>query len=143
RLGPEVHQQIFQDLIAQARQHGLVKDRLRLKDATHVLANIAVPSTLALVAQARDRLLEAARPYAPQRVEEEEAEVQRLRSATADLPDEKRLVQRVAHLRTLVAWVQEWLPPGEAPVPERDLTRQRLRQAWELAQKILQDRSDP
>ena len=65
RLGPETHQRVFQDLVGQARQLGLVKDRLRLKDATHVLANIAVPSTLALVAQVRDRLLEAAEPFDP------------------------------------------------------------------------------
>ena len=45
RLGPEAHQRVFQELITQARQQGLVKDRLRLKDATHVLANIAVPTT--------------------------------------------------------------------------------------------------
>jgi transposase len=143
RLGTQAHQQIFQDLIAQARQLGLVKDRLRLKDATHVLANIAVPSTLTLVAQARDQLLEAALPYAPQRVAEEEAEVQRLRSATADLPDEKRLAHRVAHLRTLVAWVEELLPPGDPAAAGQEPAQPRLRQALNLAHKILRDRDDP
>ena len=65
RLGPERHQALFDHLGAQAREYGLIRDRLRLKDATHVLANIAVPSTLRLVAQTRQRLWDAARPYAP------------------------------------------------------------------------------
>jgi transposase len=143
RLGPETHQRVFQELISQARQKGLIKDRLRLTDATHVLANIAVPTTLVLVAQARGQLLDAALPYAPERVEKEQAEVIRLRSATADLPDVERLAHRVAYLRTLVSWAEELLPPGEPAVPELDPERQRLRQALDLAHKILHDRDNP
>jgi transposase len=143
RLGPEIHQQIFQDLIAQARRLGLVKDRVRLKDATHVLANIAVPSTLTLVAQARDRLLEAAAAFAPERVAQERDELQRLRTATADWPDAQRLAHRVAHLRAVVAWTDALLPPADPMVPEPDPARQRLRQALDLAHKILRDRDDP
>ena len=41
RLGVEGHQRVFHALLSQARAHGLVKDRLRIKDATHVLADIA------------------------------------------------------------------------------------------------------
>src|SRR5216683_1586820 len=58
RLGTARHQALFDQLVTQAREYGLVRDRLRLKDATHVLANIAVPSTLRLVAQTRQRLLD-------------------------------------------------------------------------------------
>jgi transposase len=143
RLGPETHKKVFQELIGQARQKGLVKDRLRLTDATHVLANIAVPTTLVLVARTRGQLLDAALPYAPERVAQEEAEVIRLRSATADLPDVERLAHRVAHLRTLVAWAEELLPPGEPAVPELDPERLRLRQALDLAHKVLHDRDHP
>jgi transposase len=143
RLGPEIHQQIFQDLIAQARRLGLVQDRVRLKDATHVLANIAVPSTLTLVAQARDRLLEAAAAFAPERVAQEREELARLRTATADLPDPQRLVHRVAHLRAVVAWTDALLPRADPMVPEHDPARLRLRQALDLAHKILHDRDDP
>ena len=62
RVGMERHQALFDQCVTQAREQGLVRDRLRLNDATHVLANIAVPSTLQLVAQTRQRLLDAARP---------------------------------------------------------------------------------
>ena len=41
----EGSQKFFDELVGQARGLGLVKDRLRLKDATHIIANIAVPST--------------------------------------------------------------------------------------------------
>ena len=62
RVGVERHQALFDQGVTQAREQGLVRDRLRLKDATPVIANIAVPSTRQLVAQTRQRLLEAARP---------------------------------------------------------------------------------
>jgi transposase len=143
RLGPEAHRQIFQDLIAQARQHGLVKDRLRLKDATHVLANIAVPSTLTLVAQVRDQLLAAIDPYVPHRARQERAEVQRLQVATADLADAQRLVHAVDHLRTIVAWVEGWLAAAGPAPPAGDPARSRLDRSLALAHKVLHDRDDP
>lgn len=69
RLGVEGHRAIFEEVVAQARQYGLVKDRLRLKDATHVIADVAIPTTLALLAQTRDKLLLAAEPFDPLRVD--------------------------------------------------------------------------
>ena len=54
RLGVDGFRRVFDQTIAHARAEGLVKERLRLKDATHVLANIDVPCTLALVSLTRD-----------------------------------------------------------------------------------------
>ena len=48
RLGAERFERVFNEILRQARAQGLVKDRLRLKDAPHVIANIAIPSTLRL-----------------------------------------------------------------------------------------------
>jgi transposase len=62
RLGSVRHRRLFDQVVGQAREYGLVHDRLRRKDATHVVANIAVPTTLQVVAQARQRLLESAHP---------------------------------------------------------------------------------
>src|SRR5256885_6287588 len=95
RLGPTRHQEVFDTLVAQARAHGLIKDRLRLKDATHLLANIALPSTLALVAQTRQRLLATAQPYDGPRVAAEEQQAQQIHDTTADLSGEERPLQRV------------------------------------------------
>ena len=68
RLGKEGFRKIFRQVVGIAREHGLVKDRLRIKDATHVLANVAIPTTLGLVAQVRDKLLKSAKPFDAVRV---------------------------------------------------------------------------
>lgn len=138
RLGLERYQGIFDEIVAQARSHGLVKDRLRLKDATHVIANIAVPSTLALVAQIRDRLLDSAAPYAPERVAAEQATAVEIRQATADLSDRERLVHRVEHLRRIVHWADA-LSAQLGAVEATDAVRARFEQVLALAHKVLSD----
>jgi len=115
RVGAERFTQIFNEILRQARTHGLVKDRLRLKDATHVIANIALPSALRVVAQAREQLLTAAEGVAASEVAAHRAQVEVVRAATTDLSEEQRLLARVTHLRELVAWGEQW--------------QQRLRQA--------------
>ena len=143
RLGRERHQGLFDQVVTQAREHGLMPDRLRLTDAPHMVANIAVPTTLQLVAQSRQRLLESARPYWPAQVAQEETEAERLRQVTADLKDVERLVARVAHLQTIVLWadrLQQELGPAPAP-PER--VRQAFAAALALAHRVLADRDDP
>jgi transposase len=142
RLGTARHQQLFDDIVGQARERGLVKDRLRLKDATHVLANIAIPSTIALVAQTRDRLLEALCPFAAECVAGERQQLEVIRTATADLSGEERLLQRVAHLRAVVAWADE-VPAGQLFANGLPAQQQALQVALQVAHKVLADRDDP
>jgi transposase len=134
RLGPTKHQEVFDALVAQARAQGLVKDRLRLKDATHILANIAIPSTIQLVAQIRERLLQAARAHAPEHVAEEERHALHIRQTTTDLSGEERLLQRVTHLRSIVTWADELVRQAPAAV-DAELT-----DALGLAHQVLADR---
>lgn len=142
RLGPDRLQQVFDNLVGQARQLGLVKDRLRLKDATHIIANIAVPSTIRLVAETRDQLLEALRPFAAARVAEEEERAEAIRVGTEDARDEERLLQRVTHFRAVLAWADD--VPAQADFALRDTkTQERLRHALALAHKVLADRDAP
>jgi transposase len=142
RLGVERHQQIFDALVGQAREHGLVKDRLRLKDATHVIANIAIPTAIVLVAQSRERLLQALAPWAAEEVEQQRQRAVQIRQNTADLSGEERLLQRVAHLRELVAWAQAVC--DSAPFTAAAPTEQApLQQALTIATKVLDDRDDP
>jgi hypothetical protein len=105
-----------------------------------VIANIAVPSTLALVAQTRDKLLAAAEPFDPIRVEGERVNVELLRASTAGQTDEQRLVSRVTHLREILAWVDAQKPPEDA---EQEGAWQALGEQRRLAHKILADREDP
>src|SRR6476659_9654944 len=123
RLGVERFTRIFNEILRQARAQGLVKDRLRLKDATHLIANIAIPSTLRLVAQTRAQLLSAAESFAAAEVAAHRAQVEVIRAATADLSEEQRLLARVTHLRELVGWGEQW--------------QQRLRQAAERARPLV------
>jgi transposase len=142
RLGADKHQQLFDAIVGQARAQGLIKDRLRLKDATHVLANIAIPATIALVSQTRTRLLEALMPFAAERVAQEQRHAEQIRAATADLSGEERLLQRVAHLRALLLWAQE----VQASVPSSEAAtraQQALATAVALTDKVLADRADP
>jgi transposase len=144
RLGEAKYQSVFAGIVEQARSLGLVKDRLRLKDATHVIANIAIPATIRLVAQTRQRLLEAVRPLAPERVIQEEARAQAIHTATLDLEEPERLLQRVTHLRAIVLWVEpllQDLPAHSSDPPAR--LRQALEEALHLAHKVLADREDP
>jgi transposase len=142
RLGAERFARIFQEILRQARLAGLVKDRLRLKDATHVLANIAVPATIQLVAQIRTQLLEAAVCFAPDEVAAQCQQADQIRQATADLKDEARLLRRVEHLRELVAWGDQWLArltqarPPLCSQPQQE----RFETALKLAHKVLRDR---
>jgi hypothetical protein len=55
-----------------------------------VIANIAVPSTIRLVAQTRDQLLDALQPFAPGRVAEEQQQAQAICLGTQDGKDEER-----------------------------------------------------
>lgn len=142
RLGDQKIEAIFQEVLRQARAAGLVKNRLRLKDATHLIASIAVPATIRLVAEIRDKLLEAAESFAPAEVTAHQQEALEIRQASADLPDQARLLKRVEHLRTLVDWAATWqerlemgAPPVSPAVYENFVTR------LEQARKILNDRT--
>ena len=142
RLGEERHRRLFEAVVAQARSQGLVKDRLRLKDATHILANVAVLSATQLVAQTRTRLLKSAKPYAAERVEQEEVEAQQIRVWSEDLKDEERLLARVEHLRRIVKWadaLQTQLGSSHAG----DGKRRRFDEALALAHRILDQSDDP
>ena len=142
RLGPERLQQLFDAVVGQARRLGLVKDRLRLKDATHIIANIAVPSTIRLVAETRDQLLDALRPLAPARVAEEEAQAEIIRQRTADAKDAECLVQRVSHLRAVLGWADD-VPAQDVFAQQPAAAQEKVRHVLTLAHKILADRDHP
>jgi len=145
RLGEERFTKVFNEVLRQARQKGLVKDRLRLKDATHVIADIAIPSTIRLVAQTRTQLLEAARVFAADQVGAHSARADQVRQTTADLKNEQRLSARVEHLREIVCWADDWArrleqssTEGAPLIPEKQ--QEAFGQALKLAHKVLNDR---
>jgi transposase len=142
RVGAARMQEIFHVVLGRARELGLVRNRLRLKDATHIIATIAVPSTIRLVAETRDTLLEAVRPFAADRADEETLRAEEIHLASDDLPDPERLRRRVTHLRAVLAWADN-VPTSPAFAGAAPATQEKLRSALRLAHKVLADRDDP
>jgi hypothetical protein len=108
RLGEERFTRVFNEIVRQARAQGLVKERLRLKEATPLSATVALPSPVRVVAQTRERLLTAAEGFAATEVAAPRAQVAAVRATTADVAEEQRLRARVPHLRELVRWGEPW-----------------------------------
>jgi len=145
RLGTERFERVFNAILRQARAQGLVKDRLRVKDATPLIANIAIPSTLRLVAQTRAQLLTAAEGFAASEVAAHRAQGEVVRAATVDLPDEQRLLARGTHLRELVGWGEQWRQRlreavARAPAGVSEEQAGAFRAALAVAHKVLNDR---
>jgi transposase len=139
RVGVERFAQIFQELISQAREAGLVKDRLRLKDATHMLADVADVRPLQLAAQVRERLLNAANPLFADWVAQQRVHLETLRQTTAEFAADERLTARVEHLRALAAQLRERLA-SLPQTPPTEKAHARLRRALQLVDKMLADR---
>ncbi len=142
RIGAERFEKVFQDLVTQAREMGLVKDRLRLKDATHMFADVAEVRPLALVAQVRDRLLMAALPLFPAWLKEQQIQIELFRKTTAEFPDQERLAARVEYVREMAAQLRD-LAASLPTATEVEPKRQRLQKALEVADKLLADCADP
>ena len=140
RLGVKGFREVFRQVVREARDHGVVKDRLRIKDATHVIGNLAVPTALALVAQTRDKLLTAAEPFAPQLVAGEWVNLEMLREATKQKNPTERLVTRLALLREILVWVDNVTPPEK---PDTNGAWRAFLSQRDLAHKILDDQEHP
>ena len=59
RLGEERFEKIFDEFVQQCQEKGLLQEKLKLIDATHIIADVAVPTTVSLLREGRKRLLQA------------------------------------------------------------------------------------
>lgn len=57
RLGEERFERLFERVVEQAQEAGLLQERLKIVDATHLIADVAVPNAVNLLRQARRRVL--------------------------------------------------------------------------------------
>lgn len=57
RLGEERFKRLFDDVVLKAKEKGLIKDTLKILDATHIIADIAIPSTVNLLRHGRRRII--------------------------------------------------------------------------------------
>jgi IS5 family transposase len=73
RLGQGRVERFFNKINEQAKSKGLLVGRHKMMDATHVIANVAIPSTVGLLRQAREKVLreiEKRYPVCAKRLEE-------------------------------------------------------------------------
>lgn len=139
RLGDERFEMIFQDLVSQLREQGFVRDRLRLKDATHLYGNVADPRPIELAGQVRERLLVAAKPFFADWVAQQRVLIDNQRLATAELNDQERLLARIAWLRKMTGALLDLRPTLPTPASLPDLKQDRLDSALDVAGKFLMD----
>jgi transposase len=132
---------VLQGIVKQARAHGLVRDRLRLNDTTHVYAAAAELAPLALAAQVREHLLQVAKPLFPDWTAQQHHYADNQRVTTAEAPDAERLAARVDHLREMAAHLHNltasWLATDDTP------PRLKLRRMLAVADKLLADHANP
>ncbi len=57
RLGEERFERIFDNFVKQCKKKGLLEERLKAIDATHIVADVAIPNTVNLLREGRGRIL--------------------------------------------------------------------------------------
>ena len=139
RLGVEGTTAVMDSLIRLARHYGLLKHRLRLKDATHVVANVAIRATLPLLAEVREKILSAARPFAEEDAAASEARLVEVRAATKGCDDAVRLASRVGLLQDILVWARRITRPEGAD----ETAWMKFEHARELLEKMLEDAAHP
>lgn len=147
RLGAEGFAAVFDRLISQARGYGLVQDRLRLKDATHILGDVAIPSALGLFAQLRDRMLRVVESLDPSVAAVFRSDMATIRAESEGQGDSVRLLQRVALVKDLLDWMRGLREPQQTGTAADDQHAAKkwsqLQSTIKLAEKILRDSADP
>lgn len=139
-LGSEGYQQIFKRLVGYAREMGLVKDRLRLMDASHIIANVAVPTALSLFAQLRERMLACLTPFDGDAAAGFQIRAGQERDQTASQSALEKLEYRVALVKDILQVLQS------LPEPSGGTTNRFWREVLEtieLAEKIVDDQEHP
>jgi hypothetical protein len=113
RLGSKGFRKVFHQVVQTARQHGVVRDRLRIKDATHVIANIALPTGFGVGRSDPRQAARGGRTLRAVLVEGERIKLQMMREAKAQQPSE-RLAARLAQLREMLVWADGLTAPEDA-----------------------------
>lgn len=147
RLGIETYAALFDLLLGTARGYGLVADKLRLKDATHIIGDVAVPSALGLFAQLRQRMLQIVEQIDPDAAAMFASQMQTVRQETEGQDDIIRLQNRVAFVQDMLDWMRQVPQPTPSGDPKADGAAlkvfEKLQATIALASKILGDAANP
>ncbi len=139
-LTDEGFAKIFDQLVAQARAAGLIRDKLRIKDATHLYSAANIPSTLKLLSQLRERMIDAIEGISP-------VDAQGFRVARDRVKDDSKSLEEKPKLQTridLVQEIQDWIVQKLADQTSMDNEAWRkLQMVHDLAAKILDNCNHP
>jgi transposase len=131
---------VFDQLVAQARDAGLIQDKLRITDATHLYSAAAIPTTLTLLAQLRERMIDAIQGVSPIDAQGFRLLRDRMKTDSETLEAKSKLQTRI----DLVEDIQDWIIRFLADQPSRDHSAWRkLQSVHALAAKILDDCNHP
>lgn len=136
RLGAEGFKKLFDRLVACAREANLIRDRLRLKDATHVIDNVAVPTTLQLLGQLRARLLAVITKIDPEAALGFEIQADMIRVETDAAENAVKLQARLDLVLDILGWIRQ---QEEPPLGHNDPLWTKLQAVRQLAEKITDD----
>lgn len=138
RVGVDNFRKIFDALVGQARKRGLVKDRLRLTDATHVIGSIAIPRTLELLAQLRDKMLKTINALSKTDAEGFRVKMRSIHDQENDGTEVAvRLQSRVVLVQSMHEWLNEYLKNHPSNQDENVIAMR------DLAAKILGEQQEP
>ena len=149
RLGTEGFTELLDELVGVARDAGVLGHSLRIKDATHVVADIATPTAIGLFSQLRRRLIAAIGPIDPAVAAQFEADAEAMaaRDRLEGSSDAERLAARVEIVRDLRSWIETFFGDdhndNDNDQGPDDPARRQLRRAGDLAGKILHDLDHP
>jgi len=107
---------IFDQLVAQARAAGLIQDKLRITDATHLYSAAAIPSAITLLAQLRERMIAAIQGVGPIDTQGFRLVRDRVKTESESLEVKPKLQTRV----DLVQEIQDWIVQFLAEQPPHD-----------------------
>lgn len=140
RLGADGFKSVFDCLVASARKSGLVQDRLRLKDATHIIANIAPPTAMTLLSQIRDRMIKSLEKFDAEMSCGFRIATEQMREQSKSMNNDDRTQARLSLVKDVLEGIKQLPLPSQADTNRAWLELQELRQ---LAEKIVLEQTDP
>ena len=95
RLGEERFERIFDKFVKQCEEKGLLRGKLKVIDATHIIADVAIPNTVNLLKEGRKRILRQLKK------EKKELDSSLKRYLPEDEPPQKSTKEKLAKEPTL------------------------------------------
>lgn len=95
RIGDEGFRRILFRIIEICKDKGLLKGRYKLVDATHIIADVAIPSTIGLLRQARKEVIKIIRKRLPKTGERLESEYLKGKAIKGGKPTQEELAEEI------------------------------------------------